>query len=123
VLKPGGLAKVMIYHKWSMVGLMLWVRYALLAGRPWRSLTSVYSQHLESPGTKAYSRHEARQMFGRFKTVHIETVLSHADLLSSDAGQRHRGSALSIARKLWPRWLIRTVLPRCGLFMLITAHK
>jgi ubiquinone/menaquinone biosynthesis C-methylase UbiE len=123
VLKPGGTAKVMIYHRWSMVGLMLWVRYALLAGRPWRSLTSVYSQHLESPGTKAYSRHEARQMFGRFKTVHIETVLSHGDLLSSDAGQRHRGSALSIARKIWPRPLIRTVLPHCGLFMLITAQK
>jgi len=38
VLKSGGTAKVMIYHKWSMIGLMLWLRYALLVGRPWRNL-------------------------------------------------------------------------------------
>src|SRR5215470_17830577 len=30
VLKSGGVAKVMIYHKWSLVGYMLWLRYALL---------------------------------------------------------------------------------------------
>jgi hypothetical protein len=123
VLKPGGLAKVMIYHKWSMVGLMLWVRYALLAGRPWRSLTSVYSEHLESPGTKAYSRREAHALFSQFRAMSIETVLSHGDLLSSDAGQRHRGAMLSMTRRLWPRRLIRALLPRCGLFMLITAQK
>ena len=28
VLKPGGEARIMIYHTWSLVGLMLWVRYA-----------------------------------------------------------------------------------------------
>lgn len=69
VLKPGGVAKVMIYHAWSMVGLMLWLRYALLGGKPWRSLRSVYSEHLESPGTKAYSRREARALFKQFSSV------------------------------------------------------
>ena len=29
VLRRGGVAKVMIYHKWSLVGYMLWLRYAL----------------------------------------------------------------------------------------------
>lgn len=52
----------MIYHKWRMIGLMLWLWYALLAGRPWRSLRSIYAEHLESPGTKAYSYIEARQL-------------------------------------------------------------
>ena len=33
VLRPGGVARVMIYHAHSMVGYMLWLRYALLAGR------------------------------------------------------------------------------------------
>jgi len=123
VLKPGGMAKIMIYHTWSMVGIMLWVRYALLRAKPWRSLRSIYSEHLESPGTKAYSRRQARELFKDFRSVSIEVVLSHGDLLSSGAGQRHQGTALSLARRIWPRPLIKTLLPGCGLFMLITAQK
>jgi ubiquinone/menaquinone biosynthesis C-methylase UbiE len=38
VLRPGGRARVMIYHKHSLVGYMLWVRYALLAGHARRTL-------------------------------------------------------------------------------------
>jgi ubiquinone/menaquinone biosynthesis C-methylase UbiE len=34
VLRVGGLAKIMIYHKWSLVGLMLWARYALFRLKP-----------------------------------------------------------------------------------------
>ena len=123
VLRTDGVARVMIYHKWSIVGFMLWVRYGLLRGQPWRSLSSVYGEHLESPGTKAYSREEARALFDRFSSVSIDVVLSHGDLLSSEAGQRHRGPLLSIARALWPRRLIAKSLPGFGLFMLITARK
>lgn len=113
----------MIYHKWSMVGVMLWVRYALLTGRPWRSLRDVYATHLESPGTKAFSYAEARQLFTQFSHVSISTPLGHGDLLESDAGQRHRGLALTLAKKFWPRWLIRRVMPNAGLGMLIEARK
>lgn len=123
VLKPGGIARVMIYHKWSMVGMMLWLRYALVAGRPWLSLATVYSRYLESPGTKAYSRKEALEMFSAFKSVSIQTPLGHADLLDSDAGQRHSGMFLSLARILWPRWLICRIFPSAGLHMLIVARK
>jgi len=38
VLRPGGMARVMLYHKYSLTGYMLWTRYALLAGRLFRSL-------------------------------------------------------------------------------------
>ncbi|WP_440997936.1 class I SAM-dependent methyltransferase [Arhodomonas sp. SL1] len=123
VLKPGGSARVMIYHKWSLVGLMLWTRYALLTLRPWRTLNYIYARHMESPGTKAYSRLEAQELFSGFSAVSIETVLTHGDLLESHAGQRHEGMALAIARKLWPRRFIRAALPRSGLFMLIKARK
>jgi SAM-dependent methyltransferase len=123
VLRAGGSARVMIYHKYSIVGYMLWVRYGLLAGRPGRTLAEIYAQHLESPGTKAYTVEEARRLFARFSSVQIETVLTHGDLLASDVGQRHRGPLLTIARALWPRWLIRKLLPRHGLFMLIRATK
>lgn len=123
VLKPGGKALIMIYHRWSMVGAMLWVRYALLAGRPWRGLRSIYAEHLESPGTKAYSYAEAKVIFSRFASVTLSTPLTHGDLLESEAGQRHRGIALSIAKVVWPRWFIRRFLPRSVLFMLIEAVK
>jgi SAM-dependent methyltransferase len=123
VLEPGGLAKVMIYHKWSMVGLMLWLRYALLRMRPFISLDEIYAGYLESPGTKAYSFVEARHLFDAFSEVSIRSVLTHGDLLESDVGQRHQGAMLSIARKIWPQWFIRRFLPNAGLFMLIEARK
>ena len=123
VLRPSGTARIMIYHKWSLVGYMLWVRFALLRLRPWLSLTRIYCAHLESPGTKAYTVEEARRMFAAFTRVHVTTVLTHGDLLESGAGQRHRGFLLSAARRLWPRALLRKIAPGHGLFMLITAVK
>ena len=113
----------MIYHRHSLVGYMLWLRYALLAGKPWRTLSAVYASHLESPGTKAYTMREARQLFSRFAAVEISTVLTHGDLLESNAGQRHRGWLLSTAKRYWPRRLLRRALPGHGLFMLIEAAK
>lgn len=123
VVRTGGDVRIMVYHKHSMVGYMLWIRYGLLTGRPWRSLSSIYAEYLESPGTKAYSVAEVRKMFSAFSEVKIRTVLTHGDLLESDAGQRHGGLILSLARKIWPRRLIRWLFPNLGLFMLIEAKR
>jgi SAM-dependent methyltransferase len=123
VLKSGGTAKIMIYHTWSVVGYMLWVRYALLGLRPWMSLADIYARYLESPGTKAYSVAGARRLFAAFNTVEVQTVLTHGDLLESAAGQRHRGALLSLARRIWPRALLRRFAAGHGLFMLIRATK
>lgn len=123
VLRPGGVAKIMIYHKYSIIGLMLWLRYGLLAGRPFRSMADIYANHLESPGTKAYTVTEARDLCFRYSEASIETVLTHGDLLTSDAGQRHRGLLLTAAKKIWPRTIIKRFFPVSGLFMLITAIK
>ena len=123
VLKRGGRANIMIYHKWSLVGIMLWLRYALLRLRPWLTLSQIYARFLESPGTKAYSIDEARELFQKFGDIHINTVLTHGDLLESGAGQRHQGVLLNTARKIWPRKLIRKFFSKAGLFMLIKARK
>ena len=123
VLSPGGVGKIMIYHKWSLIGLMLWVRYALIGLKPFTSLTSIYARYLESPGTKAYSKNEARQLFQDFSKVSISTVLTHGDLLESDAGQRHKGIFINVARRLWPRALLKRFVPNAGLFMLIKVIK
>jgi ubiquinone/menaquinone biosynthesis C-methylase UbiE len=123
VLKCGGTAKIMIYHKYSIVGAMLWIRYSLLALKPTMSLAKVFAQYMESPGTKAYSVSEAQRLFAEFTSTSIRTVLTHGDLLDSDAGQRHRGILLTVARAIWPRMIIRRFLSKRGLFMLVTATK
>jgi len=123
MLRNGGEAKIMIYHKYSFVGYMLWVRYALLRLKPFTTLTEIYNQYLESPGTKAFSCEEARALFSQFQHVEIKTVLTHGDLLTSEAGQRHKGIFLSIAQLIWPRWFIKLFFKSQGLFMLISAKK
>jgi SAM-dependent methyltransferase len=123
VLQPGGAARIMIYHRFSLVGYMLWLRYALARLRPWLSLNRIYASYLESPGTKAYSKAQARSLFAAFHQVRIEIRLTHGDLLESQAGQRHEGALIRIARKVWPRALLRRFASGHGLFMLITAVK
>lgn len=123
VLKPCGEFKVMVYHKYSFVGYMLWLRYALLKLRPFTTLGQIYDQYLESPGTKAYTIEEARKLFPEAIDIHLMTVLTHGDLLTSEAGQRHMGLVLSAARVIWPRFLIRRFFKDHGLFLMIKGRK
>jgi ubiquinone/menaquinone biosynthesis C-methylase UbiE len=123
VLRPGGSARIMIYHSHSLVGYMLWLRYGLAAGKPFRSLRDIYASHLESPGTQAFSESEARAMLASFSSVDLRIGLGPGDLLEGAVGQRHRGRVLGVARALWPRWFIRTALKNHGLCLLITALK
>lgn len=123
VLKPGGEALIMLYHKYSLVGYMLWVRYALMRLNPFRSLRDIYFHHLESEGTQAFSVDEVKRFFKDFSSVGIEINLTHGDLLSSGAGQRHQGILLNIARRVWPRQFIKRFFPSHGLFMKIRAIK
>lgn len=125
VLKKGGTAKIMVYHTYSLTGFMLWARYGLLKGNPFLPLSEVYSRYLESPGTKAYTTGEAAilcQQAG-FTNWTVRIQLNHGDLLEGEVGQRHKGGLLSLAKKLWPRPLFRTVFPYLGLYLLIEARK
>ena len=123
VLLPGGFAKIMIYNKWSITGLMLWVRYALFRMQPWISLNKVYHNFLESPGTKAFSVSEAQELFNKFSEVTIQIQLNHSDLLENGLGQRHSGLILSIAKAVWPIKIIKTFFKQYGLYLLIIARK
>ena len=125
VLRPGGFAKIMIYHKYSPTGAMLWLRYGLLTGKPFRSLDEIYAQYLESPGTKAYSLKEAQELTRPFSSSEVKVQLCFGDLLEGDVGVRHRGFLLSLAKVVYPRFLIRfmaKIFP-VGLFLLITVRK
>ncbi|MDP9263645.1 MAG: class I SAM-dependent methyltransferase [Acidobacteriota bacterium] len=120
VLRPGGVARIMIYHHPSVVGTLLWARYGALQRR---SFAEVYANYLESLGTKAYTVQEVTELFREFADVHIAIELSAGDLLTGAAGRRYGGVLLTTALKLWPRWLIRALLPRYGSFMLIEATR
>jgi ubiquinone/menaquinone biosynthesis C-methylase UbiE len=121
VLRPNGYARVMVYHKWSITGFLLWLRYGRLSS----SLASVYDRHLESPGTKAFSQSEAIAMFraAGLNVYEVRTELSPGDLLTGAAGQRHGGLLLSIAKFLWPRSLLRSAGRGLGLYLMIKAVR
>lgn len=81
VLRPGGIAKVMLYHRNSLAywgGLVL--RHGVLGGEflRGRSMSEVMSRWVEISSTdarplvKVYSRREARQLFKMFSDVKTE---------------------------------------------------
>ena len=62
VVRPGGEIKVMLYNRHGLYAWKMWVKHALLKGRPWKSLRWVLWNHVESIGTKGYTQRELQQM-------------------------------------------------------------
>ncbi len=87
VVKPGGEIKIMVYNRHSIFVTNRWVRFALLKGKPWKSLEWVLWHHNESIGTKSYTRTELRKMFEQFPVEDfcIRTEITSGDNLSSHA--------------------------------------
>jgi ubiquinone/menaquinone biosynthesis C-methylase UbiE len=124
VLRPGGVARIMIYHTWSLTGFMLWLRYGPVRLKC-HSMAQIYSEYLESPGTKAYTVKEANKLVRRagFRDGTVRVQLGPGDLLEGGVGQRHQGRLLQIAKAIWPRPLFRTLTPSLGLYLLIEARR
>lgn len=74
MLRPGGRLCVMVYARRSWVAFGLWARYALLRGRPWRTLPDVLAHHMESDGTRAYTPRQLREHFAQLEDLSIEHV-------------------------------------------------
>jgi ubiquinone/menaquinone biosynthesis C-methylase UbiE len=120
VLKPGGKARIMLYHHPSLTGLSLWLRYGALRGK---SLRRAVYDHLESPGTKTYTQAEVRSLMSAFENVTLRQVFSPGDLLLHEPSQRFRSPFYRLVWKLYPRWLFRIIARRWGLFLLIEGKK
>ncbi|HEV2731362.1 MAG TPA: class I SAM-dependent methyltransferase [Terriglobales bacterium] len=120
VLKPGGEARIMLYHHPSLTGLMLWLRYGVWQGK---SLRQAVLDHLESPGTKTYTKAEAQTLMRGFEGLEIQQVFSPGDLLLSSPSARFQSAAYRLAWKLFPRTLVRKFGRRWGLFLLISGRK
>lgn len=83
VLKSGGKAKIMIYHKNSVLAYLFWVKHALLKMRPNKSIDWVLANFMESPGTKAYTIDDVKTMLKSqpIKNLKIKPVLTYYDKL------------------------------------------
>lgn len=122
VLRPGGEARIMIYHRPSIVGLLLWAQYGALARKPFRSMTDIYAHHLESPGTKGYTVREGRHLARDFRQASVTSSVSFGDLLQGEVGQRHPSALLDAAKRYWPRALVRR-LDVLGLMLQVRATR
>ena len=120
VLKPGGKARIMIYHHPSLTGAMLWLRYGLWRGK---SLRQSVFEHLESPGTQTFTRSQAGSLMYEFRDVEMQIVFSPGDLLLHQPSARFQSPFYRMVWKLYPRWLVRAAGKRLGLFLLIKAKK
>jgi ubiquinone/menaquinone biosynthesis C-methylase UbiE len=80
VLKPGtGEFIGMLYQRRSLTTLRVWMKNAMLRGRPWRSFRDVLFHHVESLGTKAYTFSEIRSMLSGFRNVDVVPIMTVGD--------------------------------------------
>jgi len=119
VLRPGGQARVMLYHRrsfgfWTQVVLL----HGILRGEFLRgnSAADIMSKHVEvnegggRPLVKAYSRKEARELFSMFREVKI-----HVEQLT-------RGEFYFLSG-LIPESIFRTLRTTVGWNVIISAQK
>ncbi len=80
LLKPGGEICIMLYNKVSLVSLQLYILYGLLKGNLVVNMDEIFANHLESPGTKAFTKKEIEKLFNNFSDVIVTTIITPYDL-------------------------------------------
>ena len=110
VTRPGGRICVMVYHRWSLVGLQSWLVHGLARGRPSRTLREVIWHYHESLGTQAYTIPEALALFDGLATRRVTPVVTPYDVRITRT-------------RFLPRW-VQTIIPRrWGWFLVIEGRK
>lgn len=79
VLRPGGVFIGMVYARHSVVAAKVWLKNALLRGRPWRTFADVLSHHMESVGTKAYTPAEVQGLLSDFRRIELVRCITPYD--------------------------------------------
>ncbi|MFI5305039.1 MAG: class I SAM-dependent methyltransferase [Nitrospiria bacterium] len=79
VLKPGGIFIGMVYKRYSLAALKVWIKHALFKGEPFRSFSNVLFHHVESIGTKAYTIKELKNLFSGFECTDLKAFLTSSD--------------------------------------------
>jgi SAM-dependent methyltransferase len=105
VIRTDGEVRVMLYHRRSLSALKNFVKHGLLRGRL-RSIQLLLAECLESPGTRAFTIDEAKELFASFKNVIVNPVITYYDTLHIVLPSR-----------------FGRILNRFGWFLLVTAIK
>jgi len=81
VLKPGGSFIGMFYRSRSLTVARVWMKYALLKGKPWITPRKAVFDHVESVGTKCYTDRELVTMFrgAGFSETQLTPLLTVGD--------------------------------------------
>ncbi len=116
VTKPGGVIKVMIYHRRSLFAFYRYLLAGLFKGKPFQSFSKILFEHQESKGTKAYTKKEAKQMISTLpvKLISLKTPVTSHDLLYYKS--RFWQTSARLLAAIWGR-------QRCGWFMMIEMKK
>jgi ubiquinone/menaquinone biosynthesis C-methylase UbiE len=110
VSKPGGQIRIMIYNRHSWIALKMYVRWGLFTGKFFSSLSTIFSRHFESPGTKTYTRKETQKLFAGFRNLDVRPILTYYDYFK--------------AKNIFPpTWLVRLLGEGRGWFILISGKK
>jgi len=125
VLKKGGLLKAMVYHVPSVTGWILWLRYCFFTGRWFKTPRQAIYEHLESPGTKAYTTGEMRTILEKhgFRDIDLYTKIVFGDLLLNKPSRKYQSFLYSVIWKLYPRRLVKMFGDKYGVFLFIKAKK
>ena len=116
VTKPGGVIKVMIYNRRSLFAFYRYLAQGVMKGQPFKSFKSILFRHQESPGTKAYTFAEAKQLFTQFPVAitHLSASATQHDLLAYKSWPFRIGAYFLASLFGWHR---------IGWFMTIEAKK
>jgi ubiquinone/menaquinone biosynthesis C-methylase UbiE len=91
VLRPGGRICVMVYSRHAWVSYGLWLRHGPLSRKPLRSISDVLHHHMESLGTKGFTKREARRMFTGVQPLSINKVATPYDVEYAGGAGRMTG--------------------------------
>jgi ubiquinone/menaquinone biosynthesis C-methylase UbiE len=110
VCKPGGHIFVMMYHKSSLVVVQAYLLHGLLRRKPFRSIDEIIANHIESPGTKAFTKRTAASLFPGLVSQRIRTIVTRYDV--------------RIGRnRFLPQWCTRLVPSQLGWNLIIEGQK
>ncbi len=105
VLRTGGTFIGMMYGRYSLQSIKMWVSYALLKGKPWKSFADVIWNHVESIGTKAYTVPELQELFSSFNSFEGKPITIPYEL------------------KRFPNFVRRLIPSSWGFFIALNARK
>lgn len=126
VLKPGGTLKIMVYHYHSIATLLVWLAHGPLRFN-FQGPRACFFDHVESPGTKVYTRKEIFASMAKLfppESITLQTYLAAGDLLNHKLSPRYASPVWRFLVAVYPAWFVKLFLGhRFGSVLTVTAVK